>query len=160
MWTAPYHGRSGGIVGMHYFSQMSWPVGLFVFSQFPDHSHYGLMWSLHQPIHLWVVWHGLQLHHTEEFTHFVNDAACKVSTSIAQEPGWGPKDWDVTLIWEFSNCFSCLIGDHICHNMLHEMVLEHQDIGNLRWSIQLQGHFYASKTYMQEIHRSSGHKWV
>ena len=50
-----HHGRLGGIVGMHYFSQVSWPVSLFVFSQFPVHSHYGLVWPLHQPIHLGVV---------------------------------------------------------------------------------------------------------
>ena len=87
MWTVPCHGRSGGIVGMHYFSRMSWPVSLFVFSQLPNHSHYGLMWSLHHPIHLWVVGCGLQLLHTEEFTHFVNDAAHEVSTLIAQKPG-------------------------------------------------------------------------
>ena len=41
--------------------------------------------------------------------------------------------------------------------MLCEMVLEHQDIGNFRQSIQLQGHLYASKVYMQEVHQSSGH---
>ena len=40
------------------------------------------------------------------------------------------------------------------------MVLEHQDIAQLRWSIQLQGHLYASKVYMQEVHRSGGHNQV
>ena len=40
------------------------------------------------------------------------------------------------------------------------MVLEHQDIGNFRQSIQLQGHLYASKVYMQEVHWSGGHNWV
>ena len=34
---------SGGIVGMHYFSHMSWPVGFFVFTQLPDHLHNGLI---------------------------------------------------------------------------------------------------------------------
>ena len=40
------------------------------------------------------------------------------------------------------------------------MVLEHQDIGNPMWSIQLQSHLYASKVYMQEVHWSGGHNWV
>ena len=40
------------------------------------------------------------------------------------------------------------------------MVLEHQDIGDLRQSIQLQGCLYASKIYMQEVHGSSGHSQV
>ena len=30
--------------------------------------------------------------HAEGLTHFINDAAHKVGTPIAQEPGWGPKD--------------------------------------------------------------------
>ena len=34
------------------------------------------------------------------------------------------------------------------------MVLEHQDIGDFRQSIQLQGHLYASKVYMQEAIRA------
>ena len=42
-----------------------------------------------------------------------------------------PEDQDVTLIQELGDYFSCLIGGHICHNVLHEMVLEHQDIGEL-----------------------------
>ena len=40
------------------------------------------------------------------------------------------------------------------------MVLEHQDIYNLRQSVQFQGHLYASKVYMQEVHQSAGHNWV
>ena len=160
MWTVPCHSRSGGIVGMHYFSQMSWPVSLFVFSQLPNHLHYCLMWSLHLHIHLWVVWCGPQFLHAEELTCFVNDAAHGVSTPITQEPGWGCKDWDVTLIQELCDCFICLTGDHICHNMLHEMVLEHQDVGNFQWSVQLQGCFNACKIYVQEVHRSSDHNWM
>ena len=50
---------------------------------------------------------------------------------MTQEPGWGPKDQDVTPIQELGNSFRCLIGAHICHNMLHEMVMENQDIGDL-----------------------------
>ena len=128
MWTIPSHSRLGGIVGMCYFSQMSWPVNLFVFSQLSNHPHNGLMSPVHQPIHLGMVRHGLQLIHTEEFTHLINDAAHEVCTLIIQEPGWGPKDQDVTLIQELGNCFSCLIGGHIHHYVLCEMVLEHQDI--------------------------------
>ena len=90
------------------------------------------MWSLHQPICLWVVWHGPQFLHAQESTQLINDTAHEVSTLIAQEPGWGSEDWDVTLIQELGDCFTCLIGGHICHNVLSEMVLEHQDIGNLR----------------------------
>ena len=157
MWTIHHHSRSGGIIGMHYFSQMSRPVSLFVVTKLPDHLHNSLMWSLHQPIHLGVVWHGLQFPHTEEFTHLINDTAHGDSTLITQEPGQGLDDWDVTLIQELGNCLSSLIGGHICHYMLHEMVLEHQDIGDFRKSIQLQGYLYASKFYMQHVHQSSGH---
>ena len=32
-----------------------------------------------------------------------------------------------------------MIRGHICHNMFHEMVLEHQEIGNFRWSIVMYG---------------------
>ena len=115
------------------------------------------MWSLHQPIQLCVVWYGLQFAHAEEPTHIINDAAHEVSTPIAQEPGWDSEDWDVTLIQELGHCFIGLIGGHICHNMLCEIGLEHQDIVNSRQSIQLQGHLYASKVYMQEVLQSSGH---
>ena len=37
------------------------------------------------------------------------------------------------------------------------MVLEHQDICDLRQSIWLHGHLNASKVYIQEIHWSGGH---
>ena len=92
MWTIPCHGKSGGILGVHYFSQMSWPVSLFVFTQLPDHLHNGLMRPLHQPIGLGVLRHGSQLLQTKEFTCLINDAAHEASTLIAQEPGWGPQD--------------------------------------------------------------------
>ena len=160
MWTTPHHSRLGGIVDMHYFSQMSWPVSFFVFSQLPNHPHNGLMRPLYQPIHLGVVRHASQLLHTKEFTHLFKDAAYKVHTPITQEPGWGPKHQDASLIQELGSSFSCLIRGHICHYMLHEMVLEHQDIGDLKQFIQLEGHLYASKVYMQEVHWSSGHNWV
>ena len=82
MQTIPSHGRVGGIVGMHYLSQVSWPVCFFVFSQLPDHSHYGLVQSLHQPISLWVVRHGLQFLHAKDLAHFVDNTAHKDSTSV------------------------------------------------------------------------------
>ena len=160
MWTIPHHSGLGGIVGVHYFSHVSWPVSLFVFSQLPDHLHYGLVWPLHLPICLGVVRHGLQFLHAQEVTHLINAAAHKVSTQITQEPGQGPKDQDVMLIQELGNCFSCLIRGHICHNMFHEMVLEHQDVGSFRQSIQLHSCLYASQAYMQEAHQSSDHNWV
>ena len=87
MQTIPGHSGVGGIEGMQYLSQMSWPVGLFVFTQLPDNSHYGLVWSLHQPISLQVVRHGLQFLHAEDLAHFVNDTAHEVGTSVTQEPG-------------------------------------------------------------------------
>ena len=82
-----------------------------------------------------MVQHGLQFLHAEEHTQCINDAAHKVSTLITQKPGQGPEDRDVTLIQELCDCFSCLIGGHICHNVLHEMVLEDQDVGNSRWLV-------------------------
>ena len=109
------------------------------------------MWPLHQSIWVWVVWYGPQFLHIEEHTYFVNDAAHEVSTPIAQEPGWGSKDWDVTLIQELGGCFSCLIGDHLHHNMLHEMVLEHQYVGNSRQLVQLHGHLYGGEIYVQGV---------
>ena len=81
-----------------------------------------LMRPLYHPIHLGVVQHGSQLLHTKDFTHLVNDAAHGVCTPIAQEPCWGPKDWDVTLIQELGNCLSGLIRGHVCHYVLHKMV--------------------------------------
>ena len=139
MWTIPGQGGVGGIVGMHYLSQVSWPVGLFVFAQLPDHSHYGLVWSLHQPISLWVVRCGLQFLHAEDLAHFTDDTAHEVSTPVTQEPGWGPRDWDVSLIQELGNGFSCLMWGHICQYILTEVVLEYQDVSNFRWLIQLKG---------------------
>ena len=110
MWTISHHGRLGGNIGMHYFSQMSWAVCLFVFSQLPNHLHNGLMWSLHQPIHLWVVWHGLQFLHAEEPTHLISDAAHEVSTTIIQEPGWVFKDQVVTMIQELATVLAVWPG--------------------------------------------------
>ena len=148
MQTIPSHGRVGAIVGVHYLSQVSWPVSLFVFAPLPDHSHYGLVWSLNQPISLWVVRHGLQFPHAEDLAHFIDDTAHEVSTPVTQEPGWDSKDQDVTLIQELGNGFGCLIRGHICQYMLHEVVLEYQDVSDFRWLVQLQGCLYAGKIYM------------
>ena len=98
VWTVPGNCRSGGIIGVCYFSQMRWPVGLFVFSQLPNHVHNHLVWSLYQPVSLGVVGHGLQLFDAKDLAQFLNYITGEASTSIAQEPGWGPKDRDVTSI--------------------------------------------------------------
>ena len=148
MWTIPGHRGVGGIVGMHYLSQVLWPVALFVFAQLPNHSHYGLVQSLYQLISLQVVRCGPQFCHTEDLAHFIDDTAHKVSTSVTQEPGWGPKYWDVTLIQKLGNGLGCLIRVHICQYMLCEVVLEYQDVSNCRWLVQLQGCVYAGKIYM------------
>ena len=92
MQAIPSHGRAGGIVGMDYFSQVSQSVGLFVFSGLPNHSHYSLVQSLHQPISLWMVGHGPQLLHTKDLAHFIDYTVHEVSTSVTQEPGQGSKD--------------------------------------------------------------------
>ena len=160
MWTIPSHSRLGGIVGMHYLSQVSWPVSLFVLSQLPDHSHYGLVRPLHQPISLGVVRCGLQFLHAEDLAHFINDTAHLVSTTITQEPGQGPEDQDVTLIQELGNCLICLIRGHIHQYVLCEVVLEHQDVGNSRQFVQLHGCLYAGNIYVQEVQWSGGHNWV
>ena len=91
----------GGIIGMHYFSQMRWPVDFCVFSQLSDHVHNHLVQSLHQPISLWVVGHGLQSFYAKDLTHFLNHTTHEASTSITQVPGQGPKDRDVTLAQKF-----------------------------------------------------------
>ena len=86
---------------------------LLVFSQLPNHLHYCLVWSFHQPISLLVVGHDLQLFHAKDLAHSVNYTTHEVSTSVTQEPGWCSKDGDVTLVQKFSNSFCSLIGDHI-----------------------------------------------
>ena len=82
MWAVPHHGRSGGIIGMHYFSQMTWPIGFFTFSQVPNHAHDSLMRPLYQPICLQVVGHGLQLLHDDEFTHLANNAGHEICIPV------------------------------------------------------------------------------
>ena len=138
--------------GWHYRCALSQPGVLpswpFVFTQLPNHSHYGLVQSLNQPISLWVVRHGPQCLHAKDLAHFVNDTAHEVSTPVTQEPGQGSKDQDVTLIQKLGNSFGCLIGGHICQYMLCEVVLEYQDVSKFRLLVQLQGCLYAGKIYM------------
>ena len=98
VWTVPSNCGLDGIIGMHYFSQMRWPVGFFVFSQLPYHRHNCLEQSLYQPISLGVVGHGLQSFDDKDLAYFLNYTTDEASTSITQEPGWGPKDRDVTSI--------------------------------------------------------------
>ena len=133
---------------MHYFSQMTWPGGFFIFSQLPNHLHKSLVGPLYHPIYLGLVGHGTQLLHAKGFTHFINNVAHEVCTVIILDPGWGPKDQNVTLIQKLGNCLCGLVRGHICHNILCEVVLEHQDIGDLRWSVCLHGHLDASKIHM------------
>ena len=74
----------------------------------------------------------MQSFYAKDLAHFLNHTTCEASTSIIQEPGQGPKDRDVTSVQKFSDGFCCLIGGHTCQHMFHEMVLEHQDIGDSR----------------------------
>ena len=92
MWAIPHHCGLGGIVGMHYFSQMTWQVSFFIISQLPNHLHDSLMRSLYQPICLGVVGHGLQLLHAKELTHLTNNVAHEVHMAVMMKPGQGPKD--------------------------------------------------------------------
>ena len=82
MWTVPGNCRSGGIIGMCYFSQMRWPVGFLVFSQLPNHMHNHLVQSLYQPIHLVVVGHSPQSLDAKDLAQFLNNATSKASTSV------------------------------------------------------------------------------
>ena len=82
-WAVPHDCGLGGVTGMHYFSQMTWPVGFFIFFQLPNHLHDSLMGPLYQPIHLGVIGCGSQLLHTEEFAHLTNNVVHKVCMAIA-----------------------------------------------------------------------------
>ena len=82
VWTIPSNCGSGGIIGIHYFSQMRWPVGFIVFSQLPNHAHNCLVQSLYQPISLGVVGHGPQLFYAKDLAHFLNYTTYEASTSI------------------------------------------------------------------------------
>ena len=98
VWTVPGTCRLGGIIGVHYFSQMRWPIGFFVFSQLPNHGYNHLVQSLYQAICLGMVGHGPQSFDAKDLAQFLNYTTSEASTSTAQEPGRGPKDRDVTSI--------------------------------------------------------------
>ena len=98
MSTVPSNCGSGSIVSMHYFSQIRWPVSFLVFSQLHNHVHNHLVQSLYQPISLGVVGHRLLLLNAKDLAQFLNDATGKASTSVTQDPGWGPKDRDLAFI--------------------------------------------------------------
>ena len=110
VWTIPSYCRMSGIIDVCYFSQMRWPVSFLMFSQLPNHVYNHLVQSLYQTICLWVVEHGPHSFDAKDLPHFLNHTTCEASTSITQEPGWGPKDRDVTSVQKFSNGFCCLIG--------------------------------------------------
>ena len=82
VWTIPGNCRSGGIIGVCYFSQMRWPVSFFVFSQLPNHAHNHLVQSLYQPVCLGVVGHGLQSFDAKDLAQFLNYTTGETSTSI------------------------------------------------------------------------------
>ena len=90
VWTVLSYCRSGGIVGMCYFSQMGWPVGFFVFFQLSDHAHNHLVRSLYQSICLGVVGHGPQSFHANNHAQFLNYTTGKASPlslkSLAGDP--------------------------------------------------------------------------
>ena len=58
------------------------------------------MRPLHQPICLGGDKAWFTTSSAEEFTHLVNNAAHEVHIPIVQEPVWGFKDGDITLIQE------------------------------------------------------------
>ena len=82
VWTVPSNFGSGGIVGMHHFSQMRWPVSFFVFSQLPNHVHNCLVQSLYPSVCLGVVGHGLQSFDTKDLAQFLNYTTVEAGASI------------------------------------------------------------------------------
>ena len=82
MWTVPSNCRLGSIVGMHYFSQMRWPVSFLVCHQLPNHAHNCLVHCLYQPICLWVVGCSPQSLDTKDLAQFLNDATGKAGISL------------------------------------------------------------------------------
>ena len=82
VWKIPSSCGLGGIIGMHYFSQIRWPVSFFVFSQLPDHVYNCLVQYLYQSIHLGVVGHDLQSFDAKDRAQFLNCTSGEASTSI------------------------------------------------------------------------------
>ena len=69
------------------------------------------MQSLYQPISVWVIGHGLQLLHAKDLAHFLNHTTHEVSTSVTQEPGWGPKDNACFMKWSWNTKTLATLGD-------------------------------------------------
>ena len=92
VWTIPGYCRMGCIIGMHYFSQMRWPVGFLIFSQLPDHVHKS-SGAISLPSHLFVgrQVHGPQLFDAKDLAHFLNHTTSEASNSITQESWLGPQ---------------------------------------------------------------------
>ena len=82
VWTVLSNWGLGGIVGVHYFSQMKWPVSFFVSYQLPNHAHNHMMQSLYQPIHLGVVGCGPQSFDAKDLAQFLNYTTGEASASI------------------------------------------------------------------------------
>ena len=82
VWTVPSNCRTGGIIGVWYFSQMRWSVSFFIFSQLSNHLHNCLVQSLHQPISLGEVGHGPQSFYTKDLAHLLNHTTGEASTPI------------------------------------------------------------------------------
>ena len=90
VWTVTSNCRSGGIISMHYFSQMRWPVSFLVFSQLSNYVHNHLVQSLYQPVSLGVVGCDLQsfmprILHISSITLLVNLAPLSLK-SLAGAP--------------------------------------------------------------------------
>ena len=67
----------------------------------------------------------------------------KIGSSITQELGWGSKDWDISLLQEFSKSLCSLIGGHISHDMICKVIAENQNAHHVWWLIQLDSHLNA-----------------
>ena len=82
VWTVPGNCRLSGIVGMCYFSQMRWPVGVFLSS--PSFLIMcTLVWvDLYQGVCLGVVGHGPQSFDTKDLAQFLNYTTDEASASI------------------------------------------------------------------------------
>ena len=90
VWTIPGYCRMGGIIDMHYFSQMRWPVSFLIFSQLPNHAYNHLVQCLYQAIGLWVVGHGLQSFDAKDLAHFLNHTTSEASILYHSRAWLGP----------------------------------------------------------------------
>ena len=137
-----------GIVGVNYFSQMSWPVGLFVFSQLPNHLHNGLMRPL-QPACSFgdstgMVYNFFMLRSLNISSMML---LIKLSSLITQESWQGPQRlrcnpdagtwWPVLAVW--LGVIYAIMG-------FVKWSWNTRTLVTLRQSIQLQGFLYASES--------------